>query len=189
MGPEPRGVIIRKARFLYASFPYDELASWMEERTYTQHEQDLLLHGACHLWSWFLSKDFSYNANLELMGFELLEAFQNAGFVVEADWQHHWSDRALPWLVESSLADLKEIRPVSLKEGAIILKSMPEADIHRYAKLAVNDARRVLCLLCANWDGAFWESRGHNFFQPNSDWRLGQAKSALDLLLQDGSLS
>ena len=170
-------------------FPYGELISWMEDRIYAQHEQDLLLRGTCHLWSWFLSKDFNYKANLESMNFELLEALKNVGFVVEVEWQHHWSVKALPWLIEASLADLNEISPAPFKDGAMILGAMPEVDIQRYKKLAMNDSRRVLCLLCANWDGSLWESRGHNFIQPNSNWRLNQAKCALELLLPNGPIS
>lgn len=170
-------------------FPHKELVAWTNERTFTQVEQGKLMRATCHLWSWFLVTNYKWSDSLSKMKADLRDALKDAGFVQTQDGQTRWSTPALPWLIDASLADLDVIKAAPAKQGAAIINKMPEIDAQRYASLVTGDRLRVFCLICTNWDGSNWQSRDHNAFQPSPDWRLGEAKSALNILGHTGQMS
>lgn len=177
------GILESRKPYYYApAINEEEFETWLDRKAFSEVERDWLLRGACNLWKWYYSKDVTYASSPLDLSADFYSALHANGFV-QGRWKSSsWTVKALPWLIESGLADYKSAPGDDLSEGSLLLSAMPGTTVLAYTQMAKSYPRRAFSLLCANWDGAEWTDKGNSLILPRESWLMGAAKSVVDTL-------
>lgn len=121
------GILSKERPYHYTpTMCQESLYAWLDEKQFTQTDRDWLLRGMCHLWRWFLTDDVAYGTSPLGLSDEFYRALSTTGFLEGRRWSSAWSKKAIPWLIDSGLADINEMPTVSWEEGARIVSAIPK---------------------------------------------------------------